>query len=164
MERDLRASLTAPAEGILAHGLDGPPGPGGPYTPTGRLKGRPNRATREALALLASVTPDLAARLIKLAEPIRPGSVCTVCGAGMERPEDFQLKTITTILDRSGIGPHQKIEVEQTADLSFVDFMTPDELATVDEIYERAAQRQAQQSNQPALPHAELGSASDKVD
>ena len=164
MKQDLAAGLTASAEGILANGLDGPPGPGGPFTPGGRLKGLPNRATREALALLASVTPDLAARLIKLAEPMRPGERCLVCGAGQERPEDFQLKAITTILDRSGIGPHQKVEVEQKADMSFVDYMTLEELATVDEIYDRAAQRMAQRMNQQGSPHADLGSASPKVD
>jgi len=152
-------NLTSVSLGLLEHGLDGPPGPGGPFSPTGRLKGRPNRATREALALLAEATPDLAARLIKLAEPIRPGAVCTVCGAGMERPEDFQLKAITTVLDRAGAGPHQKIEVEQKADTSFVNYLTEEELATIDEIYERAAQRQAQ--DQPVKPYAEPGSASD---
>jgi hypothetical protein len=157
------AAGLSPAD-LAKYGPDGPPGKGGPFTPTGRVKGIPNRATREALALLASAAPDLAARLVKLAEPIRPGAKCGVCGAGMERPEEFQLKAITTVLDRSGIGPHQKVEVEQKADLSFVDYLTPEELVTVDEIYERAAQRQAQHMNQQVSSYADLGSASSNVD
>jgi hypothetical protein len=147
--------VSSPAAlGVLAHGLDGPPGPGGPWTPTGRLKGIPNRATREVLALLAEHAPDLAQNLLKITEeflPTESPTPCPVCGAGIKqrRSEDLRLKAILACLDRTpGIGPNQKVQIDQTPDTSFVEFMTPEELAVVDDIFDRA-QRRAEEANEP---------------
>jgi hypothetical protein len=158
--------VTSPAAlGVLAHGIDGPPGSGGPYTRTGRLKGIPNRATREVLALLAEHAPDLAKNLLKITEEFveteTSNQPCKLCGAGIKirRPEDLRLKAILACLDRTpGIGPNQKVQIDQTPDTSFVEFMTEEELAIVDDIFDRASQRAVESLN-PAVPQTDTGSA-----
>jgi hypothetical protein len=162
--------VTSPAAlGVLAHGIDGPPGSGGPYTRTGRLKGIPNRATREVLALLAEHAPDLAKNLLKITEEFveteTSSQPCKLCGAGIKirRPEDLRLKAILACLDRTpGIGPNQKVQIDQTQDTSFVEFMTEEELAIVDDIFDRASQRAVEALNpavNTAVSQADKGAA-----
>jgi len=104
----------------------------------------PNKTTLAAQALLREQLLPKVQQLIDLSEAVaKDAPPCPLCSRGMPRSESFQLTAITTILDRAGIGPSSKVEVQQPADDGWVDFTTDEEAELLYDIMARARQRMA---------------------
>ena len=57
--------------------------------------------------------------------------MCVMCGRGMPRSEDLQVRTMLAALDRMGIGPQSKVEVSQAPDASWMQYLTDEEFTSL---------------------------------
>lgn len=119
-------------------------------------KGVVGRKKREeAHRLLLEQAPESVRGVIELTQPVR-GDVqpCPVCGRGMLRPEEIRLKANIAVLDRAGIGPSSKVEVQQSFDASWVQFMPGERLEQIEAWVMEAREAEALEGD-PDTPPSE---------
>jgi hypothetical protein len=110
-----------------------------------RPAGSTNRNTLIARQILADASKDKVKALLSLCEEVPENTEpCPMCGRGMRRNEDTRLKAILAVLDRGGLGPTQKLELEKSeTDTEWMQYATDEELVAVHAIMERAKSRAA---------------------
>jgi len=136
------------------------PGQGGQKGRCGRKKGSVNKSTlakiEAARRVLAREAEAVARGLLSLTTEQRPDAEpCPMCGRGMPRPEEIRLRALTSVLDRVGIGPSSKIEVDQNVNFTFVQYLTEEQVFTMDKWIQDAMALAAATSEQDELDDAE---------
>lgn len=84
---------------------------------------------------------ELVDGLLKMTKDDPNATPCPVCGRGFPTDIDIKLKAIIAAMDRLGLGPSSKVEVEHTSDDAWVDFTTEDEARQLLVIMESARGR-----------------------
>ena len=105
--------------------------------------GSATHSISHAQMLLQSAMPTIVKKILVIAtEDERKGlPPCPLCGGSARRPEELQLKAQIALMDRGGMGPSSKIEVEQVSDDRWVEFCTDEEAEVVYGIMQRAIER-----------------------
>ena len=99
----------------------------------------PHVLAAAAKRLVISTAPRAAEVLQELLEPTpKDAQPCPLCSRDMPRDEALRHRVATTVLDRSGIGPSAKIEIEATIAVDFLRFVDPVNLVQIDEWLEDA--------------------------
>ncbi len=81
--------------------------------------------------------------LHKLMKDRDEGPECPFCKRGMPRDDNILLRAATAILDRTGLGPSAKLEVDASVDIAFLEYLTDEQLAQIDKWIDEAIQRAA---------------------
>jgi len=100
-------------------------------------------AMRNVLRVVDSANPAWRDPL----EPERP--MCVVCGYRVPPDEKLKIATSLAIIDRNGMGPTQKFEIEHI-EQRYVEYLTDDELIEIEEIIEKAKRRAAAELGEDA--------------
>lgn len=96
-------------------------------------------AAREKLMALAEPSVDFLKKVIT--EEEKNEKPCPLCGRGMELDPGLKSRVAFGVLDRTGLGPTSKIEVEHKNDDGWVDYCTADEAEQLYSIMARARER-----------------------
>ena len=95
------------------------------------------RAAAERLVLaLPEAVDQLVARLRD-----DTGTPCPVCGRGMRRDDNTIIKVALAIMDRAGLGPQSKIEIERSDATNWMHYLTDEEFNQIEEIIRIALER-----------------------
>ncbi len=98
----------------------------------------PQVQARAQRRLLEAADP-VAAKLVAKALGLDDG-VCSACGRGFTE-DNVLLRAQTAVLDRAGLGPTSKIEVEQTLDVAWMEYLEEDEVDQIIKLMEIAKTR-----------------------
>jgi len=112
------------------------------YDPRRKIPQGPRSATLAAQRLLRESIYQKVQDLLELSNAVaKDAPPCPLCQRGMPRSDSFRLSAILAILDRAGLGPTAKLEVTQSPNDGWVNFLTLEEAETIHRIREQARQR-----------------------
>ncbi len=94
--------------------------------------GKAPQALESARKRLMFGADSAAAALYELSQKNIEGKQCPMCKQGMPRDENIRAKASTALLDRAGIGPQSKVEVEQVGEArQLVELLTDEQFVQV---------------------------------
>jgi len=79
----------------------------------------------------------------ELLNPVVEGQTCPLCKRGQLRDEMVRLRASQLVLDRTGHGPTQKVEIKP-ADIAFLEYLTDEQVAQIDVWIEEAKLKAAE--------------------
>jgi hypothetical protein len=106
----------------------------------------PHVMAAAAKRLIATSAPRAAEVLNELLEPTpEDASPCPLCGRDMPRDEALRHRVAVSILDRSGIGPTAKIELDAQIQVDYVRFLPREQLEQINAWLETAKLKAAEE-------------------
>jgi hypothetical protein len=112
----------------------------------------PHVMAAAARRLVASSAPRAAEVLNELLEPTpKDASPCPLCGRDMPRDEALRHRVAVAILDRSGVGPTAKIEIDANVQVDYVRFLPREQLEQINEWLEMAKLKAAEELDESAF-------------
>jgi hypothetical protein len=101
----------------------------------------PHVKAAAAKRLLIDHAPKAVERLGELLSDPKDADPCPFCRRGMPRDDLITVKASTAVLDRAGLGPQSKLEIEAKVNVDFLPFLSDEQVAQMEEWIEAAKAR-----------------------
>lgn len=98
----------------------------------------PHVRAAAAKRLLITHAETAVKRLGELLDDPKDADPCPFCRRGMPRDDLITVKASTAVLDRAGLGPQSKIEIEARINVDFLPFLSDEQVTQMEEWIESA--------------------------